>query len=1284
MKLEELNIDAQHTGRSIQLGRFADGLTFVYGENSAGKSSARQLVRQTLFGSSHAALPNTARYDRHVLGNVTVAAKGARFQLERPSAQANRLEFRKLASTNPDSVSPNMAVSESDLSQGISASIYDTVYSVSFKETASNAPRLARTLHDTFQIGFGAAFAGDDSIHLARQRELESAQARMSSLQQQIADLQLRRAEQLEQSESEQLQWQRQLGFLDADVTATQTRLGQFHATPLIDELASVNTELEAVRLRIESAQAEVIYPTVEPALDHLATLYQRLDEIDNQIHRWRHLQADIQNQRLRLRDEMLVWNELTLDSDDHPYHLAREILVGLETKVDEAERNSQHWAAAGGARVDTDQMAKSLGELCQSMRDDLYGLCNELGHQYKHIRHRSAAAELKQLRRCYTEMGENIDRLVRRRATVVREIRELDPAGAEAIVRADNKFCQCAQHEGYLAARKRFVGTTFAQAPVRIEPDLSHERSRLAELELRRNELQGKIARIEQDSAEWNRKLVDLSRKRDEIVLKLNSVELPSVVAIDAEINSLYAQIQGLKDRSDLTLTMVKPHAVLQQASSLVRRMTDGSLLRVYLQETPGNLEPRWMVHDQHAHTIAFEQLDHDRQDQVYLALMLAAKDALLQRGIEMPTLIDDAFCRIAGERINPTLGLLDEWGQHGHQIVAFSQHRYLADRVPGVTVLSMDQPSTVAQPSLATPQLSQPSPISRPQSRQSRPQSAVTSRVQPVTPEAIRYGDNNWARQNMFDDVYIDDPANPPYPLSKYSRSEMTDHGDYDLDQRYQETVADISPKIYPLPFGETRTTSDVRPAQPIRPNDETRWPSNARPSSSLSARHETTRSYAETRQPYAPVSVESIGEPIQLVPPINENTQLEHTGLFDAQQLRRFTDFRLNTVREFLPLEPSDEQLGLSADQVDRWQAQLWLMMNVPTLRPEDACALVACGITEPEQLATSHAQQLFERLQRFLSSTQGRNTQWSNVTIDIDRISRWLRALEQTRTSWQHLRRPQRRARSFSPRTYQQDSQGQREQTPRVHRYDRQESQRRERTPAAQANESRYERAPREPQPARPPRMHSAPPNDRDAISRQNRSSQQLTAEETTIAPRMAPVRKPDSPAKTKPKTERKMRDASASKSSPKGLKFYLDLEDHIEAAPSIGPKTAERFEKIGVITVSDFLKQTAESMATKLNYKRLSAGLLRQWQHQARLVCRVPNLRGHDAQLLVACEVIEPEELATMQPTSLFEVIGPFSSSKEGMKIIRNGKKPDIEEITDWISWAADTRSLQAA
>jgi hypothetical protein len=153
---------------------------------------------------------------------------------------------------------------------------------------------------------------------------------------------------------------------------------------------------------------------------------------------------------------------------------------------------------------------------------------------------------------------------------------------------------------------------------------------------------------------------------------------------------------------------------------------------------------------------------------------------------------------------------------------------------------------------------------------------------------------------------------------------------------------------------------------------------------------------------------------------------------------------------------------------------------------------------------------------------------------------------------------------------------------------------------------------------------------------------------------------------------------------ASAAADPGLKFYLNLHDPVEAAPSIGPKTAERFIQIGVNTIEEFLRTTADSMAEKIDFKRISAEVIRQWQQQARLVCRVPNLRSHDAQLLVSCGITEPEDLAAFSPRTLLDRVGPFADTKEGLKIIRAGKKPDLQEVTDWIQWAKHTRSIQAA
>ena len=93
---------------------------------------------------------------------------------------------------------------------------------------------------------------------------------------------------------------------------------------------------------------------------------------------------------------------------------------------------------------------------------------------------------------------------------------------------------------------------------------------------------------------------------------------------------------------------------------------------------------------------------------------------------------------------------------------------------------------------------------------------------------------------------------------------------------------------------------------------------------------------------------------------------------------------------------------------------------------------------------------------------------------------------------------------------------------------------------------------------------------------------------------------------------------------------------------------------------------------------------MTAEVLRQWQHQTILACRVPQLRGHDAQILVAVGVTDPEQLAAANADELWDRVRRFVETKEGKRLIRNGKEPDLLEVRDWIEWASAARALHAA
>lgn len=1100
MKLEELALEVAFEGSRIDVGRFSDGLTFLYGENAAGKTLSARLLRQLLLDDPSGTL----------VGSVIVNRAGDRFRVQRERVG------------EPVSVTPmtvgytEMKIPHREPLMGdLEASLYDAIFNVSFRKSHELSQRLAAVLVDTLQVTRTSLPGGG----VDRAAELAAAHDRQAMIQAQLATLEYEKQQRSEAGRSTRHRQEQSVAACRAELRAVNDQLASLHESEARLALNEIDAELQRLQGRIdqELSQASLAPPVINP--DRYALLYQRLDLIEDQIRRWRQLQSDVQQQRIRLRDQMQLWNELTLDNESHPYHVARELLIQLEDKVDLTERNARHWASAGGAHVDHDQIARTLGQLCQSMRDDLEGLCGELSQQYKQLRHRAAALELKHLRHAYTEMGQALERLQQQRAASVNELRLVDPAGAEAIIKADPEFCRMARVHGLLEARKKWVGESpVAELPLTATPDWAETRARIDQLKRRRQHLLEQVEvereqaqRLQQQQATLQLQLEDWDRQ-------LAQQSVSRLPEIESQIAALRSQREALLEQIDRLQNQVTRHPILQRADGLLEQITRGELIRVGVGPT---FDDGWTleVRNRAGKVLAIESLEPAQQDQVCLSLMLATKEYLkVQRGLEAPTCIDDAFCRIQGDAISPTLKVLADFCRQGHQVILLTQHRYLADRVPGATVLDLSASTTPAEP-LVTP------------------------------PRVVPLRKSDWASENRFDDVAFRAPT------------------------------------------------------------------------------------------PASPVPVESFGQKLEFVPSVHRQTRLDQVPLFDVGHLQRFSDVGLETVEELLALDLDGvELLGISADRVDRWQAQLWLLMHVPGLRPQDARLLVACGIVEPQQLVTSHAQQLYERMHQYLATTAGQRSGLTQVGISLQRIESWLKVLQENPGLW--------RQRSRTPLLEPEESVS--------------HTKRRALAPQ-QVTEGRDTRG-RMPQVVRAPRMHV--PRPVVPTERHEEASGGGGGLRTE-----------------KPKTRRR---SGVPQSATQQLKYYLDLQDHIEAAPSIGPKTAERFENIGVATVEDFLQQTAESMATKLNYKRISAGLIRRWQQQARLVCRIPNLRGHDAQLLVACDIVDPEDLAALSPQQLLDKVGPFSQTKEGLKILRSAKEPDLEEVANWIAWAGQHRSLQAA
>ena len=143
-------------------------------------------------------------------------------------------------------------------------------------------------------------------------------------------------------------------------------------------------------------------------------------------------------------------------------------------------------------------------------------------------------------------------------------------------------------------------------------------------------------------------------------------------------------------------------------------------------------------------------------------------------------------------------------------------------------------------------------------------------------------------------------------------------------------------------------------------------------------------------------------------------------------------------------------------------------------------------------------------------------------------------------------------------------------------------------------------------------------------------------------------------------------------------------YYLDLSSDVEAAPSIGPKTAKRLANLDIHTVADLIAADAEDIAEQLEVSHISAATITRWQQQAQLVCCIPRLLGYGAQLFVACGYTDPEQIANDDAETIVQLIHELCQTKKGQRILRGSEAPSRGEVLGWVEATAHMRPLEAA
>lgn len=140
-----------------------------------------------------------------------------------------------------------------------------------------------------------------------------------------------------------------------------------------------------------------------------------------------------------------------------------------------------------------------------------------------------------------------------------------------------------------------------------------------------------------------------------------------------------------------------------------------------------------------------------------------------------------------------------------------------------------------------------------------------------------------------------------------------------------------------------------------------------------------------------------------------------------------------------------------------------------------------------------------------------------------------------------------------------------------------------------------------------------------------------------------------------------------------------VRYHLRMDDDIEEAPSIGPKTAVRFYEIGIETIAEFLAGDPHAMASEIEARHITPQAVEEWQCQARLMTEVAELRCHDAQIIVGCGIRSKSQLTRSDGHQLLQDVLRFVRTSKGQRILRSGKVPDRREVDAWIQNARAVR-----
>ncbi|MEM9939689.1 MAG: DUF4332 domain-containing protein [Pseudomonadota bacterium] len=138
---------------------------------------------------------------------------------------------------------------------------------------------------------------------------------------------------------------------------------------------------------------------------------------------------------------------------------------------------------------------------------------------------------------------------------------------------------------------------------------------------------------------------------------------------------------------------------------------------------------------------------------------------------------------------------------------------------------------------------------------------------------------------------------------------------------------------------------------------------------------------------------------------------------------------------------------------------------------------------------------------------------------------------------------------------------------------------------------------------------------------------------------------------------------------------------LTHESPVVDAPSIGPKTAERLQKVDIITIGDLLSADVEETVKALSVRYITTKTMTDWQDQTRLMVEAPGLRVLDSQILVGAGIRDANQLARSSATKVLKAATSFLDTPSGARVLWGAEaKVGEGEVKEWIGYAKSARN----